>query len=201
MKISALLLAFGVIFAFSTSGQNAYDTPQKNRIIIKYFPGHSLDEYQQNNPVLYDQLGRYFVQSYSVERIDCANCPVDYDQFFNHDLFDVRQFEGQRLANNTVEINYRDKYRITLLSGEDLLTLLDGQTPESMIITTFPSWQGDYENYKKEVLRWSILFPEAYRTFTKSTDVLKISISEFSNLPGNKVSSVLSHPGGYLIID
>lgn len=201
MKLSTLLLALGVLFAISSTGQTALDTPQKNRIIIKYFPGHALNEFQQNNPVLFDQLRRYFVASFSVERIDCANCPVDYDQLFNYDLFDVRQFEAQRAEHSTVELNYRNKYRITLLSKTDLMTVIDGQTPETMFIKTFPKWGGDYEVYKNEVYRWSLLFPEAYRTFTTAPDLLKISISEFSNLPGNKVQNVLSHPGGYLIID
>lgn len=206
----AVLLLFSTTFLFGNS-QNVLDTPSLNRSMLKYFSGVELQEIAVENPQKMTELVYYFTQSFDVEFVNCASCPIDYHIFFNRDLFNIYEHENKRLNNDAFEFVYRDIYKITLKGSLVMMSNLNGSTPTDLVNyispRVFPSWEemGDvniaYTTYKEKVYAWAKDYPEAYRTMTNSPDLVKVSIVVFRNLTEERKQYIMNSPNGYLIID
>jgi hypothetical protein len=212
-KIILLTLLTGISVQFSVSlAQGAYDTPYLNRAVLRFFSGTELTDLESNSPDKFDKLKYYFTQSFTVELNNCPGCIVDYDQFFNQELFNIVQFEDLRKVQNTYSFPFKEnKYQITLLSQEDINAVI-GPINTTSVLTylqyrEFPQWimtgddVADYENYKIELEKWASDFPEEYRALTSSTDLLKIHFGDFVSLVDERKHKVFTHPGGYMIIE
>ncbi len=208
MKTISFALCAWCLACLSLSWSQTGTTTENNRIIIKYFPGHQLPDMAINNPELYNDLHTYFASSFVVKRIDCKNCNVDYDELLNFDLFDVRSFESFRADNQRITIDFKpEKYTISLLSAQELSTLLQGASFETLMLQSFPKWRDtglleeDYESYKKNVAYWSSSFPELFRTLTSANETMKIRFHEFSSMSQTKRDTFTTTYDLYYITD
>ncbi len=213
LRITVLTIFIGVILSTTTGfSQNAYDTPTLNRAILKHFPGQELSDLQTQDPTKFNQIKYYFTNSFTVKRNDCDNCVVDYDEFFNYDLFNIVDVESTRKESANHTFLFKDgKYEITLYSYTAVVAAMNGLLPSEVlklkVNRPFPEWidtgnaQTDYANYKISVERWIRDFPDEYRVLTSTGNVLKVPVDEFLSFPANKKNAVLTNATGYIIID
>lgn len=203
-----ILFTLWVVFNSACNAQVGSGDAINNRIIIKYFPGFQLESILSNNPELHSELQSYFTSSFIIERSDCKGCDVDYSELLNIELFDVSVFEVFRAPSERVQIEFMpDKYTVTLLSQQELLLLLNGNSFNDLINQSFPKWidsgdlEADYVAYKSNIAYWATLFPNAYRTITNSNETIKVRFSEFSLMSPQRKSSVFNNQKGYYITD
>lgn len=211
MKTTTIQVIFFSLFFFASNAQNSYDANQLNRAILREFNGEQLQTFMDTDPQRLEKITLYFNESFHVEDYTCSECPVDYTDLFNISLFNVYDYEEERLDDHESSIIFKDKYLITLLSKSDLNTMLDGITPFELINglpeRLFPSWTSttsnnlDFENYKTEVIDWSNDFPKQFLAIKKSPNVLKMRFSQFAEMTSDEKNAVLSFPGGYIIVD
>jgi len=191
--------------------QTALDDPFLNRAVLKHITGSKLVQIQQEEPTRFNNINYYFSESFSIEKVACPTCPIDYDQFFNYDLFNIVDYEQLRQDQNEYSFHFKNgEYLITLKSNEAVESQI-GTTSEILInqkvkrplpkIADNGGYQFDYVNYKKNLEKWARDFPADFRALRGSTAVLKISYNEFNNLPEVRKNKVLNHSRGYLIID
>ncbi|MDX2359534.1 MAG: hypothetical protein QNK23_01920 [Crocinitomicaceae bacterium] len=204
---SALLcVVLSALPLFSTA-QTAFDSPLLNRSVLRHFPGEQLKQIELNDPERFGAIHTYFTQSFSVELISCKNCALDYNTFFNQELFDVSNYETQRLETEPVSFEFNDRYLVTLLPKENLSSVLGGIGLQGLFAPQLPKWLStgndliDYKKYKQSVEEWASTYPEEYRRITRSESLYKISIDAFLALAEERKEHVLSQPGGYLLID
>lgn len=205
LLMPTLLLATGLFAQNGSEVQSDW-----NRIFAKHFTFDQLSQTFENSPEVYNAVEYYFKESFTAHLTDCESCPLDLDHLLNYQIFDVYQFESQRLDEQEFELIYRD-YTITLLPKNVVYSELAGMLPTDLVNyiapRDFPSMEmsGDldaaYLIYKEEVYAWAKDFPSDYRTLTNSPDLLKISIRDLTLMDSARRSLVLNHDGGYLIID
>jgi hypothetical protein len=126
-------------------------------------------------------------------------------------LFNIYDYEVERLNNQESSFIFKEKYLITLLSKSDLNNLLGGITPFELVNglpeRPFPSWvssgnnQLDFENYKVQLHSWSIDFPKQYIAKKKSANILKVRFVQFIEMTAAEKTAVETFPGGYIIVD
>ncbi len=211
MKTTTFQVIFVSLMTFTLSAQSAYDFTQVNRAVMRHFNGEQLQSMMDTEPERLELVTRYFNQSFQVEVYNCSQCEVDFKNLFDISLFNISDFEDQRLDEQEISIAYKDEYLITLLSKSDMSTLLNGQTPFELIYglpeRPFPTWESlandqvDFENYKAELLTWSNDFPKQYREKKKSPNVLKVRFVQFTEMTNAERNAVFTFPGGYIIAD
>lgn len=153
----------------------------------------------------------YFYASFEVSNLNCDTCVIDKTKLFNVHLFDVSEFESQRLQDESVTIVFKQRFSITLHSLEQVDDALDGKSIAELLTYTtprpFPVWEEvtgdddqDYALYKEKVYDWARDFPFQYRAMTNSPDLFKLSIKSFKELVPMR-REVLLNMELYLIID
>lgn len=211
--MKAKLLLFFALCSFLVNAQESdlRDNPYQNRAVLKFYTGPELSQLESDSPVEFEKVRYYFGNSFSVVRTDCENCAVDYTTFFNIDLFNIREFENIRMEEDVIEINYRDKYSVTLYSKKAVRVKYDEleNSSASMRIasTSMPEYVNtgdaaqDYETYRNQLQDFVQSNIEDYEIHTSKPGFLVISVSEFNSLPAARQNSVLNHPAGYMITD
>ena len=207
---SAVLVILLVIFQFSAVfGQNAFDNPYLNRSVLRHFTGDRLSEMELQDSTKFNQVKYYFTQSFIVQDITCHGCEMDYDVFFNSDLFDVSNFESLREDQTPYIFLFNNgQYEITLLPINEVEAQLGGLPVESVLqlrlLRPFPRWieyGDDYAIYSRDVELWAIDFPNEYRALTSSPKFLKIRLDEFNSLSQVRKDRLFYGSGGYMIIE
>lgn len=211
MKATTTLIFIFISLNFLLYSQNAFDSLRYNRAALRYFSANEINDWQQQNSDHYGKLHYYFTESFTAELIDCSECPVDYTNLVNIDLFNIYEIESQRHLSDVTQFSFKGKYIIHLKPVSEMSAVLDGVSPAELITRRapreFPEWddsgniQNDYLEYKERVYKWARDFPEEYRSLTQSNDLLKISINEFKSYSEDRRSAIFLNPGGYLIID
>lgn len=199
-----------IIYSFGF-GQGPTTNLEQNRAALLYFTGAELLEFASEAPTQSSYIKYYFTQSFDVVRINCEECTVDMEVFYNRDLFNIVEFESLRELQNSVMFNFKDKYQITLKPTNNVMEQIGGLVPSEVINIKFdrpfPQWAStgdneiDFKSYKGMVKQWAMDFPEQYRTFTSSPELLKIRFSDFIILRESRKQELLTRPSGILIID
>lgn len=209
---NALLQATCLSLLFFTSNaQTEFDASQLNRAIMREFNGEELQDLIENDLDRLNKLVYYFSHSFSVENTDCQGCIVDYNDLFNLSLFNVQDFESQRLEGEESTFLFKEKYSITLFPRTTVISLIGGITPFELIHgipeRPFPLWistnndQSDFDAYKSELILWSADFPEMFLEKKNAANVLKVRFMQFVEMTNDQKNAVLTFPGGYLIVD
>lgn len=207
------LLLIAIIFAIclSSFAQNAQSTPSLNRSFLRYFSANELNQIESDQPAFHEVLSYYMTSSFTVENLDCPNCVVDYNDFYNHALFNVNEHESKRKPSIDSVFVYKLNYLVKIKSSIEMQSHLSGYTPEQIVNyvspRSFPVWisssdnQIDYTNYKADIRQWAKDFPDAYREITNSPELRKVRFEEFIKFPVNKRDQLLNGPDQYMIID
>ncbi|MCR9170900.1 MAG: hypothetical protein NXI10_00295 [bacterium] len=182
-----------------------------NRSVLRYYNGLEIQAFENESPGEYQALANYFTSSFIVSPKKCIQCDVNYNDFFNQDLFNIVEFESTRHQTDTVSFLFKDKYNVMLLPLSALTVSLNGIDVSSMSELVaprpLPEWNPtgndseDYEIYKRDLKVWIRDFPEKYRTLTSGSSITKIRVAEFLNLPSARRNAFTATPGTYLIID
>lgn len=190
--------------------QNAQDTPQLNRAVLRYFDTERMQELL-SNPERVAKVMYYFTHSFQVTLVDCNNCPIDYEVFYNTDLFNMYQYENQRLPSAPVTLNYRDKYVVTLAPADEVAANLGGITPFELIrgipYRPLPTWVAtgnddyDFQQYKTALIAWKTDFPQDFKQLKKSKELVKIRYVQFRAMNADQRAAMLSQSPAYLIVD
>lgn len=207
-----LLVSVLLLFPInSLNAQNASDDLRLNRSVLKYYSGNSLDDLSQKSSQDYITLKKYFTNSFTVTLVNCSGCIVNIDELFNLDLFNVVNFEPIREQNSEAQLIFKDKYKIVLISKNDLEVLLNGAKAGDMlslnVTRPLPNFidtgdnEADYSLYKITLHQWIKDFPEEYRLMTTGNSMLRITLSDYLSLPETRKEAVLSHTDGYIITD
>lgn len=213
MKITTTMLqatCLSLLF-FTSNAQTEFDVNQLNRAIMREFNGDELQDLMENDLDRLEKLVYYFSHSFSVENLDCQECIVDYNDLFNLSLFNIQDFESQRLENEESTFLFLEKYSITLFPLTVVTENIGGMTPFELIHgipeRAFPSWvstnneQADFDTYKSELILWSADFPEKFLEKKKAPNVLKVRFAQFVEMTNDQKNAVLTFPGGYIIVD
>lgn len=211
MYKTILFIAFIFAISLSSFGQNAQSTPTLNRSFLRYFSTNELTQIESVQPAFYEVLTYYMTSSFTVENLDCPNCVVDYNDFYNHSLFNVFEHESKRKSSIDSVFIYKLNYLVKIKSSIEMESHLAGFTPEQIVNfvspRSFPSWvctgdnQIDYTNYKTNIRQWANDFPDEYREITNSPELRKIQFEEFIMFPPNKRDQLLNGSDQYMIID
>ncbi|XOV65922.1 MAG: hypothetical protein ACFHU9_09825 [Fluviicola sp.] len=209
---TTILLVLSVVLCNTTFAQNdAKSDLSLNRSVLRYYNGLEILAFENEAPSQYEVLSNYFTESFIVSPKKCIQCEVNYNQFFNQDLFNIIEFEGMRHQTDTVSFLFKDKYNVSLLplsdlsgslNGADVFTLTQLVAPRPL-----PEWSAtgndseDYENYKRYLHVWIRDFPEKYRALTSDSSLTKIRVADFLNMPTARRNTITATPGTYLIID
>lgn len=209
--MKTLIFFFLIWLSSGVFSQNAYEDIRYNRAVLRYYTGPELVQLETESPIEYEKLKYYFVNSFSVVRTDCESCEVDFTEFFNIDLFNVRDFENIRLEDDVIEINYRDKYKVTLYSKKSVRVKYDEieSTLAEMRIASasLPEYVNtgdptqDYNTYRSQLEHFASNNIDDFEIHTSKQGFLVITFTEFMSLPAARQNSVLNHPSGYMIID
>ncbi len=201
-----ILMCF-ISFSQTTSS----DVAHLNRAFHKLFTGDELSEIIDEDPVRMERLNYYLTQSFNVELVSCSECEVDYEDLFNHSLFNMYENEGLRLTNEPYEFVYRDTYRITLLPLNSVNAEIDNVSIYELIhglpYREFPVWvftgddDVDFQNYKDEVRSWSEDFPKEYKAMLAANNMLKIRFAQFKELAHERKLMLLESENGCFIVD
>ncbi|MEX1191797.1 MAG: hypothetical protein WEA99_07460 [Brumimicrobium sp.] len=216
MKNCNCLLLLLILFLFvqtktaSILAQNV-EFSDVNRAIVKHFESKRLNAIATENPEIFEAIKFYFKESFEVEMIDCESCEVDLDEFFNYDLYDMYEHESKRLAEEVHSFEYKEKYRVELLSEGEISADMGGKIPRELLAfipsRPLPEWEStgnedkDYETYKTKLRKWSLDFPEKYKELFISGEVKIVSIDNFLAANTSRKNSILNNSGGYIIKD
>ncbi|MEX2483749.1 MAG: hypothetical protein WED10_04295 [Brumimicrobium sp.] len=205
-----LLILFFQTKTASIFAQNV-EFSDVNRAIVKYFESKKLNAIASENPEIFEAIKFYFKESFEVEMIDCESCQIDFDEFFNFDLYDMYEHESKRLSEEVYSFDYKEKYRVTLLSESEIAASLEGKAPRELLTfipsRPLPEWEStgnedkDYETYKTKLRKWSLDFPEKYKELFTSGEVKIVSIDNFLAADASRQNSILNNSGGYIIKD
>lgn len=213
MSVTKCLVATGFLslMCFVSFSQSALDVPHLNRAFHKLFTGDELSEIVDEDPVRMQRLNFYLTQSFNVELLNCSECEVDYEDLFNHSLFNMYENEALRLTDENYEFVYRGKYKITLLPLNHVSAEIGNISIYELIngipYRDFPVWvltgddDVDFQNYKDEVRTWSEDFPKEYKALLASTGILKVRFTQFKELTNERKSMLLQSENGCFIID
>lgn len=204
---------FGALLAlalcFNVHGQNPIDNLSLNRAPLRYYSGVQLNSMSTSNSVHYDQLKYYFTNSFTVVPLKCTGCSVDANEFYNYDLFNIVEWESNRLPQSGYEFSYRDKYLVTLKPKNDVESALGRPIigllykelrPLPKYVDTGNS-AADYEQYQLEIKRWSLDFPEEYRQLTSERRLIKVHIADYLEMPQERKDYLNEGDNFYLLID
>lgn len=180
----------------------------QNRAVLRYLSATDVVDLESQNPEQYSNLEYYFTQSFTVNTLQPSQ-PLDLNEFFNYDLFNVKNFEHLRQQNDEVEITYREKYIVILKSGVEVdshmtLSLEEiTQKPLRPLPLYFDNGGAneDFEAYKRELEIWSKDFPEKFRLITSQNLVPKIPIAEYMMMSVQKKDQLNSVVDGYILIE
>ena len=205
------IIVFGFLMLnyFVGFSQSASDVPHLNRAFHKLFTGDELSTIIDEDPLRMERLNFYLTQSFTVELVNCSECEVDYEDLFNHSLFNMYENEALRLADETYEFVYRGKYRIRLLPSNVMSTEIGNISIYELIhgipFRDFPVWvisgNDDIDFQKAEVYSWSEDFPKEYKAILTSTNMLKIRYTQFKELSNERKVMLLQSENGCFIID
>lgn len=196
------------LFSFGVQAQNNIEF---NRSFHRLFTGEELSQLQSDDVPRLEKINYYLTESFSVTLLDCDNCIVNSDELFNFDLFNVFDFESNRLPNSESTFIYKEKYAIQLKSFEELSEHIGDITPYELIngipLREFPEWDSNssleqnYANYKAEIVQWSIDFPNEFRQKMNNSSLLKIRKEAFLELSEERKESLNLLPNGFVIVD
>lgn len=196
-------------FSVKSIAQTTYSAQDQIRAINKHFLGDQLQGIAQYEQERYSAIQFYFKSSFSVSLIECPACEVDMDEFYTTSQFDIVDFESQRLVDNTVEIEFKEKYKILLLSKNDLneqINYLELSVLLSRKVNRpFPTWnseysQSDFALYAKLVREWERDFPDEFKAMYYSEGFEKVKFSEFQQLSEMEQNEILTNHAGYLLL-
>lgn len=192
---------------------HAQSNPQHDlryhRGTMRHFSGNEIDAMKVSNPTHYAALLYYFTQSFNVTYIDCPDCKVDMESFYNQDLFNISEHEALRLQGNTYSFIYRDRYAVTLKSLSDIVSEMGMAVNQVMskeprplpLYTDTGNPETDYQNYSLELRAWTYDFPEQYRLLTSEGNVLKLTIAQYLALSPERLTMLNSGTNTYILID
>lgn len=210
MRSTTISLTGALLLLHVSFSQQSFADPMQNRALHKLFTGEELQSMLASSPERLAKIDQYLTQSFTVTPVNCSSCVIDASQFYNHDLFNMFEFEHLRSASENVTFVYRDIYEITLLSRTDLEELL-GSSPYELIkgvpYRPLPVWEStgdndvDLANYKAALLAWRTDFPSDFRALLHSSELLRIRYPQFIELSDSRKSELTSFPNGYLIVD
>ncbi len=213
MSATKCLVAAGflLLICFVSFPQTASDVPHLNRAFHKLFTGDELSTIIDEDPLRMERLNFYLIQSFNVELVSCGECEVDYEDLFNHSLFNMYENEALRLADETYEFVYRGKYRIRLLPLNVVSTEIGNISIYELVhgvpYRDFPVWvltgndDVDFTNYKAQVYNWSEDFPKEFKAILTSTDMIKIRFTQFKELSSERKEMLIQSENGCFIID
>lgn len=211
MYKNSLFIAIVFAICLSSFGQNAQSTPTLNRSFLRYFSANELNQIESEQPAFYEILTYYMTSSFTVENLDCPNCLIDYNDFYNHALFNIIEHESKRKPSIDSVFIYKLNYLVKIKSSIEMESHLAGYSPEQIVNyvspRSFPIWIGtgdnqiDYTNYKTEIRQWANDFPDAYREITNSPELRKVRFEEFLKFSINKRDQLLDGSDQYMIID
>lgn len=188
--------------------QNALENPYQNRAILRHYTGGQLSQIEEQSPGEFEKIKFYYLHSFQVTMLDCDTCAVDYDTFFNLDLFDVTNFEALRLTNTAASFDFKEIYHVQLKSQLELnATFSSIQTQYQEDLRPLPDWidtgspEQDYAAYKAELNHWAVDFPEEFRQITSSRELFKVRIADFLSATPERRTYIMNHPWGYMIVD
>jgi len=198
-----------VMLHLGALGQDPFNDLLQNRPASKNLTPELIRELQENNPVEYLKKKHLYTRSFDVGLINCNNCEVDYFDLFNISLFDVDEFENNRLTYDSFEFDYKGKYQISLHSNKELLVAYNSiessmasgrkqglpklDLEKQSLIDAYEVYKNDLEIYRSNN-------PSNYDELLNNRYVIKISFSELENYSQERLDSVLNHEGGYLIV-
>lgn len=166
-----------------------------------------MENIEIDDPVLATNLKNYFTKSFVAVNNSCVNCAIDSNELFNRELFDILSVENLRLENEQVVTSSKNnKYSITLLSKQDLATLIGELSVNDLILQTFPTWanSGDDKNdeskYRNDCTRWAIVLKEHYQLLTQNPNLKRVKIEDFLAMNSTNRNEILNHVGGYLLL-
>ena len=184
---------------------------RNNRAVLRYFNGNDLDNLKIYSPDKYQVVSDYFTNSFIVELNNEEFGEVNYNEFYNLELFNIVDFDYLRDPLTNTSFVFKENYIITLRSKEWLANELNGFTAEEVlklrVPRPLPSWISsgnateDYAVYKRSLEAWIRDFTEQYRQITSENLVPKIRISEWNQFPQDKKQQFMNLPNGYLIVD
>lgn len=167
-----------------------------------------IETIEAQNPEQFLNLKYYFTESFIVSSISPGQT-VNFKDFYNYDLFNIKNFEHLRRQSEEVEFNYRDKYIVVLKSSEDVQGVMTLGYDEILIkpYRRLPEYVNtghpseDYFNYKALLESWVHDFPELYREITSTRNVTKIKHIDFINMSSERINYYSLRPNSYIIID
>lgn len=203
--IGILALLFGITTL--SYGQVAPELSQ-NRAVLRYMSSIDVEGIEAQNPEQFLNLKYYFTESFSVSSLNPSQ-PVNLLEFYNYDLFNIKNFEHLRQQSEELEFNYKDKYVVVLKSLDDVqgeMTLgydeiLNKPFRHLPVYVNTGNPSEDYFNYKRELSVWANDFPELYREITSIRNVTKIRHQDFINMSSERINYYSLRPSSYIIID
>ena len=208
-KLRYATVAFALLLLVKANAQTNYSPEDQTRVIHKHFLGQELKGIAQFEPLRYQAIHFYFKSSYSVSLIDCPSCDVDMHAFNTFDQFDVTDFESQRMMNNDVEILFKEKYKVVLISKNELNAHIDSLDLNTLVSRKihrpFPVWeQGnsaqDFAEYSRLVREWQRDFPDEFKAMYYAEGFSKVHFSEFQQLSEVEQNEILTNQSGYLLL-
>nr|WP_294860294.1 hypothetical protein [uncultured Fluviicola sp.] len=206
MKALYLLLCLSLGLSSITFAQN-YSTIASNRIIQKHHLPERISKIAQIDPVRLQVLWNYFTTSFTFSSSETG---ISVEELLNIQHFDITEYEHLRQDNQQVQFVYRGSIQITLKSGSELSSLLQGYNLNSLINELperpFPVWtsnnftNSDFEGYKAQVWDWARDYPSAYLQLTSDTGRMHIHFDDWKNLEDVRRTQILNELT-YLIID
>ncbi len=206
MKFLPLLLSLSLGLSSITLAQTNYSTIASNRIIQKHHLPERIAKIAQIDPIRLQVLWKYFSESYTFSN----ETGISIQELLNIHHFDVSEYESLRQNDAEVQLIYRGSIQITLKSGNELNSLLQGYELNALInelpLRPFPQWtspnftESDFQSYKEQVWDWAKDYPEAYLQITSNTNRLHIRFDEWKNLADSRRIIILNEMD-YLITD
>lgn len=207
MKVLRLLLCVSTCMSCAVFAQTDYSVIASNRMVQKHQKPERLQKIHQIDPQRLQVLWNYFSSSFS---FNSAETGISVKELLNIQHFDVSEYEYLRQPNESVQFTYRGSISITLKSGTELNTLLQGYDLNSLINELperpFPTWpsttfsEADFQSYKENVWDWARDYPEQYLQLTSDSNRLHVSFNELKALDEARRTQILTG-SNYLIID
>lgn len=169
MKALYLLLCLSISISCAVFAQTDYSVIASNRMVQKHQKPERLQKINQIDPQRLQILWNYFSASFTFNSTETG---ISVKELLNIQHFDVSEFEHLRQPNEPVQFIYRGSISITLKSGVELNTLLQGYNLNALLNELperpFPTWtsytfsETDFQSYKEQVWSWARDYPEEY---------------------------------------
>lgn len=202
-----LLLCFPFIAIGGLFAQTSYSTIASNRIIQKHFTPEKARKIAEIDSTRLQVLWNYFSASFE---FNTSETGLSVTELLNIQQFDVSVYEQLRLPTENVQFVYRESIVITLKSGNELNTLLQGYNLRDLIsnlpLRPFPVWdtesftENDFQQYKERVWSWAKDYPSNYLALTNDPTIPHYLFSDLSRMTQEKRLQLLNLES-YLIVD